>query len=324
MSFTWPLALLALLAVPLAAAGYLLLERRRGREASRFGNPALVAGLVEGRPGRRRHLPPALALVALALLLVGVSRPRASLTQTMQQATVILAIDVSGSMAATDVAPSRLAAAQTAAGAFLEKVPKRYRVGIVSFSDHADTVLVPTTDRAAAKAALDNLRAGGGTAIGAAIARAVAVVRPVQAAPAPTPAKDAIPATILLLSDGAQTAGPPAIDAARAAEQAGVPVSTVTLGTATAIVEIPLPGGIVERVQVTPDPATLRTIAGIAGGTFSAAPDAEQLRQVYERLGSRLVRRTSPREITAGFAGAGALVLLAGAALSTLWFRRVL
>lgn len=324
IAFAWPAVLAGLALIPVAAAWYAWAERRRQAAAAAFGNPALVHGLVGKGPGRKRHVPAALALVALALLLVGMARPRASFSTGIEQATVILAIDTSGSMKATDIKPSRLAAARAAATAFIEQLPHKYRLGIVSFSDSAATVLVPTTDRAAARLALTTLRPKGGTAIGEAIRRAVATVRPLAKPNAnPTPA-DGPPATVILLSDGAQTAGRPAEEAAAFAARAGVPVTTVTLGTATATVEVTGDDGVVQRVQVQPDPGTLRTIAAATKGTFQSAPNAKALKAAYTRLGSQLKQRKSPHEVTAAFAGAGAVVLLLGAGLSLRWFRRVL
>ena len=326
MSFglQWPWALLLLTLLAPLVALYALGERRRRHAAAAFGNPALLPGLVEAAAGRRRHVPAALVLLATALLLVGLTRPRAAFSIATEQATVLLAIDVSGSMRATDVKPSRLAAARAAANAFIEELPSRYRVGIVSFSDSANAVLGPTTSREAAHAVLANLRADGGTAIGAAILRSVASARPnAKQGAAPTPA-DGPPTTILLLSDGAQTAGPAAVDAAATALAAGITVSTVTLGTAATTVDVPVPNGPAERVEVKPDPATLQKIAETGHGTFQAAPDATTLRRVYSTLGSQLAHHDEPREITAIFAGAGAFLLLAAIGLSTRWYRRAL
>ncbi len=178
MSFAWPAALLSLALVPALAALVWAAEQRRRRDAARFGTPALVAATVPVRPGRRRFVPLAIALCALTLLLVGLARPHADLSVPRREATVMLALDTSRSMAATDVTPSRFAAALRAAEAFLEAVPSSYSVGIVSFSTSAQVVLRPTTDREQARAALRELRLGSGTAIGEAIARAVAAVRP--------------------------------------------------------------------------------------------------------------------------------------------------
>lgn len=324
MSFTWPMALAALALVPALAALLWVAERRRRREAARFGTPALVAGSVPHRPGRRRLAPAALALAALALLVVGVARPHTALSVPRREATVMLALDTSRSMAATDVRPSRLGAAVRAARAFLDEVPGSYAVGIVSFSTTAQLVLRPTTDRELARTALRELRLGSGTAIGDAIVRSVVAVRP-GASPVGGHAADGVPATVLLLSDGAQTTG--SVDPATAAAFARrlrIPVNTVGLGARDAAVTVPLPGGLRERVTVPPDPRTLRAVARVTGGRFYEALDANRLRVIYRDLGTRLGRRSERTEITAAFAGGGALLLLVASGLSMLWTRRPL
>jgi Ca-activated chloride channel family protein len=324
MSFAWPAALLGLLLVPALGALVWAADRRRRRAAARFGTPALVASSLPRRPGRRRLVPFALALAALAVLVAGLARPYAALSVPRREATVILALDTSRSMTATDVQPSRLAAALEAAGTFLDAVPASYSVGVVSFSTTAQVVLPPTTDREQARAALRELRLGSGTAIGAAITRSVAAARPGVPAGSP-PAEDAVPATVLLLSDGAQTVGgvTPAAAAAQARRQ-GVPVNTVALGTKDAVVEVPLPGGLKQRVTVPPDPRTLRAVAQGTGGRFYEAPDAGRLQEVYAELGSRLGHRDQRTEVTAAFAGAGAALLLLASGLSMLWSRQPL
>lgn len=324
MSFAWPIALLGLLLVPALAALAWAAEGRRRRDAERYGTPALVAASLPRVPGRRRFLPLAIALCALAVMLVGLARPHANLSVPRREATVMLALDTSRSMAATDVSPSRFAAARRAAEAFLEAVPSGYSVGIVSFSTSAQVVLRPTTDREQARAALRELRFGSGTAIGEAIARAVAAVRPDAAAGAP-PSGAAVPATVLLLSDGAQTSeGLSPAAAATQARRLGVPVNTVALGTRDAVVTVPLPGGLEQQVTVPPDARTLRAVAERTGGRFYEAADAARLKEVYEELGSRLGRRDSRTEVTAAFAGGAAALLLLASGLSMLWSRRPL
>lgn len=326
MTFAWPLALAGLAAIPLLAALYAVSSRRRRRDAQRFANPALVPNLVPTSPGWRRHVAPMLALVALALLVVGVARPHVVRDVTRHDATIVLAIDTSRSMEARDVQPNRFEAAKRAALAFLEEVPDSYSVGLVSFSTSAEPVLPPTIDREAARAALAELRLGSGTAIGNAITRSVDLAldqRP--GGRPPSRASGRPPAAVLLLSDGAQTAGgiQPG-SASQRARQLGVPVSTVALGTGNAIVEVPRPGGLKERVVVAPDVQTLRRIAQTTGGTFSAAPDAARLESVYRELGTRLARDRKPVEVTSAFAAGGAVLILIGSTLSSLWFRRVL
>jgi Ca-activated chloride channel homolog len=332
VSLTWPLALTALALVPLAVWGYLALDQRRRNEASRFGNPALLPGLVAEQPGRRRVVPPLLVLAALVLLVVGLSRPHIMRSLPKEEATVVLALDTSRSMAATDVKPTRFAAAKSAAETFLETVPDRFRVAIVSFSTKAEVVLPPTADRDAARASLAQLRLGSGTAIGDAVARSLSLVAPPAAAGQPAapaqsaaPTAAATPASILLLSDGAQTAGGvQPLDAAKRAAQLKVPVNTIALGTRDATVEVPLPGGLTQLVTVPPDPQTLRRVAEATGGRFFEAPTAADLDQVYKELGSRLGSERRSVEVTSVFAGLGALVLLLAGGLSSAWFRRAL
>ena len=325
MTFAWPLALVGLIAIPILAALYVLAARRRRRGAERFANPALVPNLVSASPGWRRHVAPILALGALALLVVGVARPHVVRDVTRDEATIVLAIDTSRSMAATDVQPTRFAAAKQAALAFLDEVPDNYNVGIVSFSTSADPVLPPTIDREAARTALSELRLGSGTAIGTAITRSVDLALDQADGQAKPQPGERSPAAVLLLSDGAQTAGDirPG-PAAQRARRLGVPVSTVALGTGNAVVEVPRPGGLKERVVVAPDVQTLRVIAQTTGGSFSEAPSAARLESVYRELGTRLARDRKRVEVTSAFAAGGAVLLLVGSTLSSLWFRRAL
>ena len=324
MSFGSPFALLGLLAIPAIVVLLVLGERRRRAQGARFGTPALVAASAPVPRRIRRLLPFTLALVALTALIVGVARPRATLSVPGREATVILALDTSRSMAATDVAPSRLAAALAAARVFLDTAPSGYAVGLVTFSTRASLVLRPTTDRDAARNALDQIRLASGTALGDAIDRSVAAARFGLSPQQPSP-PHAAPATVLLLSDGEQTSGGRTpLAAAAQAKKLGVPVNTVALGTREAVVEVPLQNGLEERVTVAPDTRTLREVARITGGRYAAAPTAERLRQVYRDLGSRIGKKREEREVTAAFAGAGVFLLLAASGLSLAWTRRPL
>ena len=268
-------------------------------------------------------MPFALALAALTALVLGVARPEATISVPKEEATIVLALDTSRSMAADDVLPSRLEAAQEAARGFLEHVPEKYRVAIVSFSTEAQIVLQPSVDREAAALALGELRLGSGTAIGDAIVRSLETVRPALAAaepggPPPAPSPDDVPATVLLLSDGAQTSGQaePA-QAAALAQRLGVPVNTVALGTAAAVVEVPLAGGLRQRVMVEPDPATLaRASQSRRAGASTRRPTPTACRRCTRELGSRLGSKKEKRELTQVFAAAGGILLLAGSALS--------
>lgn len=244
---------------------------------------------------------------------------------TRDEATIILALDTSRSMQATDVKPNRFTAAKEAALAFLDEVPEEYSVGIVSFSTNADPVLPPTTDRDAARTALNELRLGSGTALGAAIARSVELALEESERQRPRAAGERSPGAVVVLSDGAQTTGdvrPQA--AAQRARELGVPVSTIGLGTGDAVVEVPRPGGLKERVVVAPDLPTLRQIAQATGGTFAEAPSAAKLEEIYRDLGTRLAVDPKRVEVTSAFAAGGAVLLLLGGTLSSLWFRRAL
>jgi Ca-activated chloride channel family protein len=319
VTFDWPLMLLSLLAVPLAVGGYVLLERRRDRQAAAFANPALVPNLIGRSPGKLRHLPPALALLALAALATGLARPHAMVSVKREEATVVLAIDTSRSMVAKDVPPSRLAVAQRAVRRFLDSLPDGYRVGMVSFAQAASTVLPATSNRVAAKRALAALRTGEGTALGEGIARSVQVAQGVRVKGSPRP-----PAAILVLSDGAQTQGVlEPLEAAQRAKRLKIPVYTVAFGTADGVVEVVDDNGFTQRVTVPPDPPTLRQISQLTGGRFYAAPDGARLNAVYEELGSRLGHVKKDREVTAAFAAGGAFLLLAAGAVSALAFGRL-
>lgn len=319
MSFAAPIALVALLLLPLAAGVLWLLERRRERDSARFANPALVPNLLPARPGWRRLFPLALMLIALAALVLGLARPHAAVSVPREEATIVLAIDTSRSMVATDVKPTRLAAAQKAIRAFAQKVPRQYRIGIVSFGDVAYVVAPATDNRSVLEAALAALRPGEGTALGDGIARAIQLARGIQRGDGERP-----PAAILVLSDGAQTQGTlQPLQAAQRAQRFRIPVYTVALGTEQGVVEVPRADGLTERVTVPPDPATLRQISSLTRGRFYAAPDGASLDAVYEELGSRIGRRSEDRELTAAFAGAGAAFLLAALGFSAVVFGRI-
>jgi Ca-activated chloride channel homolog len=319
VTFDWPLALLALLLIPLLVALYLLRERRRTAFAAGFANPALLPNVIDRRPGRRRHLPLILMLLGLTVIVLGVARPHATVNVKREEATVVLAIDASRSMKADDVEPTRLDAARNAAKAFLGEVPEKYRVGVVSFATRAVVGVVPTEDRSLVEASLDTLAPGEGTAIGDAVALSTRVGQPRQG-----DQDNAPPRSVLLISDGARDGG--AVDpqvAARRAKQLKVPVYTVLVGTEDGVVEETLTGGFRQIIRVPTNPDTLRAIAQLSGGEFFTATDAEGLQRVYEELGSRLGTRKESREIGDYFAGGAAALLLTGGALSALWFRRV-
>jgi Ca-activated chloride channel family protein len=324
MSFASPLALFALLLVPVAAAGYVWFQRRRVRESARFVEPALLPNVVDRVPGWRRHLPVALLLLAVTGFLVGFARPHATISVRSEEATAILAIDSSRSMGATDVAPTRLAAAQASARRFLADLPERYRVAVVAFSSQAQVVSPPTRDREFVDTAIGALRVGEATALGDALATAVTVANGVPQGEKPPAGEEPPPAVILVLSDGAQDGGRVALsDAIGRARKAKVPVFTALLGTDAGVVQVRHVGGYVERIQVPPDPNALRRVAAQTGGTFFEAATEDDLGPVVADLKSRLGSTREDEEITFAFAAGGALLLLVGSALSVAWFRRV-
>jgi Ca-activated chloride channel family protein len=318
VTFDWPLALLGLLAVPVLVALYVRRERRRVAFAARFATPALIPNLVSRTPGRRRHLPLALMLAALSTMLVGVARPHAMVSVPREEATIVVAIDVSTSMTAKDVEPTRLVAARRAARAFVQSVPKKFRVGLVSFAGRAFAVVPPTVDRDAFENGLASLTPADGTAVGDAVKLAVELARRTPAGGAPPPA------AVVVVSDGASNVGRVrAVAAARRARSLRTPVYTVVLGTPNGTIERTLVGGFREITRVPPEPETLQTVSRTSGGEHFLAADAEGLEQVHRTLRSRLGSRREDREVTDAFAAGAAGLLLAGGALSTLWFRRL-
>jgi len=318
VSFSSPAWLLGLVVLPLLVVVYLVLEQRRRRAAAAWGTPALLPNLVDRPPGVRRYVPLVVFLIALAAMIVGVARPHANVTVRREEATVLLVIDVSRSMGATDVKPTRLRAAQTAAHEFVKKMPSKFRVGVVSFATLAQIAVPPTQDRPLVDRAIDYLHTGEGTAIGDAVKMA-ATLGTRQRADGVVP-----PTSILLISDGARDGGrtPPKV-AAEKARALHVPVYTILLGTPAGVVTHKLPGGYTETIRVPPSAATLQLIARTSGGDFFTASNDKRLNEVYTQLRSRLGHKTESREVTDLFAGGAALLLLAGGALSALWFRRV-
>ena len=334
MSVQWPGLLWALLLVPVALAAYLLAQRRRSRYTVRFTNLDLLANVVGGTPGWRRHVPPGFYLLALAALLVSLARPQALTLVPKEQATIVLVMDVSGSMNATDVQPTRLVSSQRAASSFIEQLPDKFRVGIVSFASTAQTLTRPTTDRAAVYEAVASLHAEGATAMGDGIERALDVKRPPTPPstggaarpapnPSPQPAGGEAPLVVLLLSDGANTQGrTQPMEAAADAKALGVPVFTIALGTEQGMVDVPDETGNLRRIPVPPDKLTLQRIAETTGGRFFAAPSNGDLRDVYRELGSKIGFVKEQQEVTVVFAATGLLFLVAGAAMSLVWFSR--
>jgi len=319
LSFEWPLALLGLLAVPVLVFAYVRYERRRTASAAQFTNPALLPNLVSRRPGVLRHLPLAVLLAALTALIVGVARPHATVSVPREEATVMLAVDASLSMQANDVKPSRLAAARATATAFVDRVPEKFRVGLVSFTARPFVILPPTTDRDLAHRAIASIRSAQGTALGDAIKLAVQVGQKQRTGDARVP-----PVALLVISDGAQAGGRTTPEAAaQLARSRRIPVYSIVLGTPNGVVNAKLTGGYKMQIRVPPRPDTLRQIAAATGGKVFPAADDSHLKDVYERLASRLGHKRQSREVSNLFAGGAVVLLLVGGALGALFFRRV-
>jgi Ca-activated chloride channel family protein len=348
MTFGHPLLLLTLLVVPLALLLYKLLERRQMRYAVRYTNVDLLALVAaSGRPWRR-YLTSAFFLAAIAALCIAVSRPHVTSNVTSDKATVILVLDVSGSMQAIDVKPTRLAAAQKALHTFLSKVPSRVRVGLVLFAGEAQVATPPTRDHELVGEAVDaagEFRGFGGTAIGDAIATAVRLGLQITGnnssgqlasyTSAPPAKVSSTLVSILFLSDGRQTQGQlQPLEGAAKARAAGFPVYTVALGTtgATTLRGFPpgFPGGGVGgfggfggRRGLSPDPVTLKAIATQTGGEFFRARSAGAVDSAYSKLGSSIGRTRGRVEVTDLFLALGAALLVAAGVLATLWSPRL-
>jgi Ca-activated chloride channel family protein len=287
----------------------------------RFPAAATVAGLVAAPTSWRRRLPAALLALAVVALAIALAKPRQTVQVAVEQASVMLVTDASGSMEATDVQPSRLAAAVAAAESFLSKVPARTKVGLVAYSTAPYAAQAPTTNRDLVRAILESLSADGGTATGDALAAALqALGRNPDAAPGAGGAESRKPpAAIVLLSDGKSMGGRDTDEVARISGRLHVPIYTVALGTPDGVV----PGPFGEPIPVPPDPGQLRRIARYSGGRFFEVRDSGRLDAVYKSLGSQLGTRPHRREITAAFVALGLLLLIAAGSLSVRWRGRL-
>jgi Ca-activated chloride channel family protein len=312
MSFAAPIFLLALLLVPLGIAATVAARRRRRRYAVRFPATGTVAAVMARTPRWRRRIPATLLALAVTALAVALARPQTTVAVPVEEATVVLITDTSRSMGAEDVDPSRMEAARGAARRFLDRVPDELRVGLVAFSSTPHTVERPTRDRGKLDDILGSLVADGSTATGDALDVALDTIGDRRKGSKRRP-----PAAIVLLSDGKTTEGKDPIGIARRAAAEKVPVYTVALGTPGGSV----PGGpFGQRLPVPPDPETLREISRITGGEAFTVDDRDELDRIYEKVGSQVGTKSERREITAGFAGAG-FVLLAGGVLAGLRWR---
>jgi Ca-activated chloride channel homolog len=298
MSFRWPELLWAVLLVPLVLLVWMRGERRRTQRAGVFGNPALLPNMVTARPGWRRVLPVILYLLAATVLLLALARPEATAQVPRDQATIMLVTDYSESMLNTDVTPTRIQAAQQAADAFLEEIPERFQVGLVTFAGAPSVEALPTTDKDVIRAALRNAPLRRGTAVGDALVRALQASRPPNMVNNERP-----PTAVLLLTDGESRSGTPPLTAAQQAKEEGVPVFTVAIASEP--------------------PQELQEIAEISGGQAFSTTTSAQLEAVYRDLGTRLTYVEEKRELTSYFMGGAALFLLLGAAASITWFLRL-
>jgi Ca-activated chloride channel family protein len=350
VTFLWPEALWLLAALPVIVAAYVLLLRRRKKAALRYASLNLVKDALGAGRRLRRHIPPVLFLLALAAMILAVARPVGYVTLPSQYRTIILAMDVSGSMRAMDVEPNRLAAAQAAAKAFVAEVPMNTRIGVVSFAGTASVVQAPTQSREDVVSAIDRFQLQRGTAIGSGIIVSLATIFPdagidvgsmiygrdalrdsrrgipsdpagkAQKAFTPVPPGSHTSAVIILLTDGQRTTGPDSLEAAKMAADRGVRVFTVGIGTTSG--EIIGFEGWSMRVRL--DEQTLKQIANMTLGEYFYAGTATDLKKVYQTLNARVVMEKKQTEITALFAAAAAATALLSALLSLLWFNRIL
>ena len=328
MSFASPYFLIALLLVPLVLGLAIWFDRRRARYAVAFTNLDLLASVVaKRRRPWRRWIPLALFLLALAAASTALARPRAKVSVTSSQATVVLLVDVSGSMRANDVKPTRLGAAQHAMAVFSDKVPRKVRIGLVSFSTGPDVLVSPTVDRGVLQEGIDLLSPEAGTAIGDGLGVAVQVVKS-SVADAPRGKDGKLPGAIVLLSDGAQTRGIlTPMQGAALARNAGIRVFTVVLGTDHGTLGFEPFGGYGfgngRRFPVRPDPVTLAAIANATDGQTFRATTAEKVASIYKQLGQSIAHHDTTREVSSWFAGLAALLLIGSLAVARLTGERL-
>jgi len=350
MTFLWPSLLWLLLTVPVIVAIYILMLRRKKKSAVRYASLSMVRDAMGAGAGFRRHVPPILFLMALTVMIAAIARPAAVVTLPSARSTVILAIDVSGSMRAEDVEPTRIAAAQAAAKAFIEDQPSDTRIGIVAFAASALLVQAPTDNREELFTAIDRFQTQRGTAIGSGLLVSLQTIFPGESfeslvpdrgrggrrsqrgmsldeAPKPDAAtqKPAAPgsyqsAVVILLTDGQTTTGPDPVDAARIAATKGVRVYTVGVGSTEGTVL----GYEGRSMRVQLDEEGLQTIADLTRGQYFRAGSAGELKKIYEAMNAQLIMEKQKTEITAGFSALAALLALLSVGLSMLWFNRII
>ena len=334
MSFLWPAVLCLVLLLPVFLGVYITLSVRRQRAAARYGNMGLIP--QGGRMlGLRRHVPMLFFLVAMLILIIALARPQAVVSLPKVVGTVILAFDVSGSMAADDLKPTRMEAAKAAAQEFVERQPRTVQIGVVAFSDSGISVQAPTGDRNEVLNAIKRLKPERGTSLANGIFAALRAIASVDGGPStnfysnrtpvPTPTPTPVPpgtytsGMIVLFTDGENNVEPDPLEAAKAASQRGVRIHTVGIGSLTGA-DLTIEGF---TVHTQLDEATLKQIAALTGGAYYNAGDEEQLLKIYETITTQMIIRPEETEITSIFTGAGILVMLMGAAFSLVWFSRL-
>jgi Ca-activated chloride channel homolog len=350
MQLLWPVSLWFLLIVPVLLGAYIWIQRRRRRYALRYSSLSLVKEATVPGSQYRRHIPPGLFLLGLTVMLFALARPQTVVLLPAEQQTVILAIDVSGSMRSRDINPNRIEAAKVAAVSFVQQQRPATRVGIVAFSGTASIVQPPTTDHDAAISAIKQLTLERSTAIGSGILVSLNAIygnlytdtfggdiatAPGVASPTPVPQGMHVPATVILLTDGANVQGPSPIEAAQKAADLGVRVFTIGVGDPNASFGGPPPGGGSQgggggrffggsggRFEV--DESTLKNIAETTDGEFFLATDAGALKDIYQKLNTEIVFTTQKTEVTALFTAGGMILSIVALGLSMLWFNRIL
>jgi len=341
MTFIWPMMLGALLLLPMLVVAYIGVQQRRRRLVAAYGDPTLLGsgGRRAGALALRRHVPPVIFLLALAALTVALARPHATVSLPRVQGTIILAFDVSASMSADDMEPTRMEAAKEAARAFVERQPPGVDIGVVTFSLGGFTTQAPTSQQELVFLAIERLQVQSGTSVGGGIQAALKAIElsagrtgqvtadeppslsDPSAAPSPTPMPPGSyrSAAIVLLTDGENNVAPDPMDAAQAAADRGVRIYTVGVGSASgATLKL---DGFTVRSRL--DERTLQQVAQLTGGSYYNAQTEEDLREIYENLSPELVLKPQSIEVTALFAGAGIFMMIVGGALSLFWLGRV-
>jgi Ca-activated chloride channel family protein len=312
-AFTEPVRLLLLIVVAVLLGGYVWMQSRRPVYAARFTELDLLASVAPKRPGWRRHVPAGLLLLSLVALTTAFAKPEADVKVPRERATIVIALDTSASMQATDVSPDRFSAAKSSAKAFVDRLPKQFNVGLVSFNAVASVVATPTQDHGAVKAAIDSLRLAGGTAIGEAVVASLNAIRNVPGGDAAKPP----PARVVLLSDGGNTIGRSMATAASEASALGIPVSTIAYGTPQGYVQVQG-----QLVPVPVDAPSLAALASATGGQSYTAESGEELNGVYADIGTQVGFTKERKEVTATLTGLGLLAAVAAAVTSLLWSAR--